>query len=63
MTIDSTTIHAQLRAAADAEVLDRLAYLLSAEEWPGASGMEDVAELVALTGRDIDQPGAEWPRH
>ena len=47
----------------DAEILDRLAYLLSAEEWPGASGMEDVAELVALTGRDLNQPGAEWPRH
>lgn len=46
----------------DAEVLDRLAWLLSAEEWPGASGMEDVAELVALV-RDIEQPGAEWPRH
>ena len=47
----------------DADVLDRLAYLLSAEEWPGASGMEDVAELVAATGRDINQAGAEWPRH
>ena len=47
----------------DKDVLDRLAYLLSAPEWPGASGMEDVAELVGLV-RDIsDNPDAEWPRH
>lgn len=58
-----TTVDVLLAALKDADVLDRLAYLLSAEEWPGASGMEDVAELVAATGRDINQPGAEWPRH
>lgn len=47
----------------DTEALDRLAWLLSAPEWPGASGMEDVAEIVAATGRDIDQEGATWARH
>jgi hypothetical protein len=47
----------------DAEALDQLAWLLSAPEWPGASGMEDVAEIVAATGRSLDQEGADWPRH
>lgn len=51
------------RTRTDAEALDHLAWLLSAEEWPGASGMEDVAEIVASTGRDLEQPGADWPRH
>jgi hypothetical protein len=47
----------------DKQVLDALAWLLSAPEWPGASGMEDVAELVGLTGRDLEQKGATWDRH
>lgn len=47
----------------DAEVLDRLAYLLSAPEWPGASGMEDVAELVRSTGRHTDHHDAVWRSH
>lgn len=52
------------RTFSDAEILDRIAYLLSAPEWPGASGMEDIAELVMLTGRDIsDNPDVEWARH
>lgn len=47
----------------DKVILDRLAYLLSAPEWPGASGMEDVAELVARV-RDINtNPDAVWHRH
>lgn len=52
------------RTFSDAEILDRIAYLLSAPEWPGASGMEDIAELVVLTGRDIsDNPEVEWRSH
>lgn len=52
------------RTFSDAEILDRIAYLLSAPEWPGASGLEDIAELVALTGRDIsDNPNVEWVSH
>ena len=49
--------------SAESDVLDELAHLLSAEEWPGASGMEDVAELVGRV-RDITTvPGREWYRH
>ncbi len=52
------------RVFSDTEILDRIAYLLSAPEWPGASGMEDIAELVALTGRDIsNNPDVEWASH
>lgn len=52
------------RVISDQRALDNLALMLSAEEWPGASGMEDVAEIVAKTGRDIEQPNApEWERH
>jgi hypothetical protein len=51
------------RTLTDKEALDKLAWLLSAPEWPGASGLEDVAEIVVATGRDIEQEGAEWPRH
>jgi hypothetical protein len=53
----------QAEVTRDAAALDRLAWLLSAPEWPGASGMEDVAEIVAATGRDLDQEGASWSRH
>lgn len=51
--------------ATDGEVLDEMAAMLAVEEWPGASGMEDIAELVALTGRDTTtpRPGVEWRRH
>ena len=52
------------RKRTDKDILDEIAYLLSAAEWPGASGMEDIAELVAMTGRDITTDvGAEWHRH
>lgn len=52
------------RRASDEAVLDRIAQLLRAPEWPGASGMEDIAELVALTGRDLsDDPDMVWHRH
>lgn len=48
---------------ADRAALDAIAALLRAEEWPGASGMEDIAEVVA-TVRDVTTvPGAEWLRH
>ena len=47
----------------DAAALDRLARLLSASEWPGASGLEDIADIVR-TVRDItEDPSVEWGRH
>ena len=52
------------RPMTDKDCLDALAHLLQAPEWPGASGMEDVAELVAATGRDLTEvPDREWERH
>lgn len=46
----------------DAEVLDALNLLLSAPEWPGASGMEDVCELVRTVRTEVpDAP--EWESH
>lgn len=46
----------------DASVVDRLNLLLSADEWPGASGMEDVCEIVR--GVRLPVPDApEWSRH
>lgn len=47
----------------DAEALDLLNLLLSAPEWPGASGMEDVCEIVRSTGRAEVPDAPEWPRH
>lgn len=51
------------RRLTDSEALDELNLLLSAPEWPGASGMEDVAEVVAATGRQQVPDAPEWPRH
>lgn len=51
------------RLLSDAEALDELNLLLSAPEWPGASGMEDVAEIVAATGREQVPDAPEWRRH
>lgn len=50
-------------ALRDSAVLDQLNLLLSAEEWPGASGMEDVAEIVRATGRTQIPDAPEWGRH
>jgi hypothetical protein len=48
----------------DKLALDKLARLLRAPEWPGASGLEDVVEIVAATGRDLTKdPSVDWPRH
>lgn len=47
----------------DAEALDKLNLLLSASEWPGASGMEDVCEIVRATGRSEIPDAPEWARH
>ena len=48
----------------DAEALDVMAQLFRAPEWPGPSGLEDLAEIVVLTGRSIaTDPEARWPRH
>jgi hypothetical protein len=47
----------------DAEALDALNLLLSAPEWPGASGMEDVCEIVRATGRKEIPDAPEWARH
>jgi len=55
--------HADRRAVKDAAALDELNLLLSAPEWPGASGMEDVLDIVRSTGR-TEVPGApSWSRH
>lgn len=47
----------------DADALDELNLLLSAPEWPGASGMEDVAVIVRKTGRVEIENAPEWARH
>jgi hypothetical protein len=51
------------RQITDADALDRLNLLLSAPEWPGASGMEDVCEIVRATGRDEIADAPTWGRH
>jgi hypothetical protein len=47
----------------DAEALDWINELLSASEWPGASGMEDVYEIVRATGRTEIPDAPSWPSH
>ena len=48
----------------DKRALDRIARLLCAPKWPGSSGLEDIREIVATTGREIhDDPAAEWHPH
>ncbi len=48
---------------ADAEALDTLNLRLSAPEWPGASGMEDVCDIVRATGRSEIPNAPEWRSH
>lgn len=52
-----------VRRLTDKEALDRLNELLSSPEWPGASGMEDVCEIVRATGRDEIPDAPLWRRH
>lgn len=47
----------------DRLALDLLNLLLSAAEWPGASGMEDVCEIVRATGRTEVAGAPEWRSH
>jgi hypothetical protein len=47
----------------DSAALDRLNLLLSAPVWPGASGMEDVEQIVRATGRQPVPDAPEWERH
>ena len=47
----------------DKDALDAINLLLSAEEWPGASGMEDVCEIVRATGRVEIEDAPEWESH
>ena len=47
----------------DAEALDELNLMLSASEWPGASGMEDVYAIVRRTGRTEVPNAPSWERH
>jgi hypothetical protein len=52
------------RRISDQAALDAMAYLFSATEWPGSSGLEDLCEIVAETGRTIeDDPEVDWARH
>lgn len=44
--------------AADSAVLDELNTLLSAPQWPGPSGLEDICVLV----RKVREPVADAPR-
>lgn len=47
----------------DEEALDQLNLMLSAAEWPGASGMEDVCAVVRSTGRTEVPDAPTWYRH
>lgn len=47
----------------DKAALDKLNLLLSAPEWPGASGMEDVCQIVRSTGRGEIPNAPEWGSH
>jgi hypothetical protein len=52
-----------MRKLTDKQALDLLNELLSADEWPGASGMEDVCDIVRATGRTEIADAPEWARH
>jgi hypothetical protein len=47
----------------DADALDRLNVLLSARTWPGASGLEDVCDIVRGTGREEIPNAPAWASH
>lgn len=47
----------------DTPALDEINLLLSAPEWPGASGMEDVCEIVRGTGREEIPDAPDWESH
>jgi hypothetical protein len=50
-------------ADVDARALDAIAHLLRDPEW-SAGMLEDIAEIVVATGRDIEGDGAPtWERH
>lgn len=48
---------------ADQEALDRINLLLSAADWPGPSGLEDIQDIVRLTGREPVPNAPAWWRH
>ena len=50
-------------AMTDTEIVDTIARLLSAEEWPGASAIEDVQAIVAEGRVIIDDPDVIWHAH
>ena len=47
----------------DAQALDELNLLLSSPDWPGASGMEDVCDIVRFTGREEVPDAPMWYPH
>lgn len=51
------------RQLTDTEALDELNLMLSAREWPGASGMEDVCVVVRRTGRTEVPDAPDWEGH
>ena len=46
----------------DAEALDAIAFMLSAPSW-SVSYLEDIACIVAQSGRSTTIPGAQWGAH
>lgn len=48
---------------ADSEALDKLNLLLSAKDWPGPSGLEDVCAIVRATGREAVKNAPAWEKH
>lgn len=52
------------RTMPDSEALDAIARMLQDPEW-GSGMLEDVAEITAATGRDVEGDGETdtWDRH
>lgn len=59
-TIDSETV---LEYGNERDALDEVARILRDPDW-GVGMLEDISQLVAFTGRDVDGDGSKtWDRH
>ena len=57
------TTDRRVHPEADPRALDAIARMLRDPEW-GAGMLEDIADIVAATGRDLDGDGSPtWDRH